>query len=74
MMSLLLTTVFFYKTETKLLNEDRFGFGKTIVACDSGSVRLKGKYYKTDSTFVIRRAGVIKTYYWYEYKNAGAKK
>lgn len=65
---LLLVTVFFYKTETKQIDSDGFGFGRTFVHCDTGRVNIKPRtrFHQTDSTITIQKYGVLKTYYWYK--------
>ncbi|RYZ55425.1 MAG: hypothetical protein EOP49_02850 [Sphingobacteriales bacterium] len=65
---MLLVTVLFYKTETKKISPDYFGFATQQVSCDTGRVVLKGKYLKTDSTIVVRKGNTMKTFYWYEMK------
>jgi len=64
----ILVTVLYYKAETKQISPDYFGFGKRTVACDSGQVKIKGRYLQTDSTIIVRKGNVLKTYYWYGLK------
>lgn len=53
----------FSKVQTRYEYPDGFGFSKTYLCTDTGTIKIAGKYQLTDTTLVQRKGAVTRTYW-----------